>query len=321
MKKLPLVIILITAASLGAIAVAHAGDVSVELQIPLPGIDRSLPVCTSSGSEFECTGIAQYIAYLYRWLVGIAAVLAALALSYGGVRWLLSGGESGKIQEAQKVIGSALMGLLIALLSYVALWTINPAFVQFGPLKIALLKKIELDIKAHIESHTALGGELGKAAGVPVSGFTNVKFNNAGRCNAEKDVTTSGVLTQLLVDLLLDIDKAGFGVTVTCMVTGHRAVNTFHNPDGRAADIGGDRATLVRLADYLGTNTARLKVNELFYAYNTDQTYNDCKEQSSSWLQNTEYKRSDGSITNLYEAHKDHLHVAIGCGSSSLPKK
>lgn len=304
-------------ASLGALSVTYAGDISVQLQIPLPGIDRSLPVCVSRGSEYECTGIAQYIAYLYRWLVGIAAVLAVLALTYGGARWLLSGGESGKIQEAQKVIGNALMGLLIALLSYALLWTINPAFVQFGPLRIEALKEIELDIKAHSESHSALAGRFAGAVGIPVSGFTHVKFDSDGK----KDVEASGVIAQLLADLLLDIDKAGYAVTVSAMVSGHNPGNTFHNPAGRAADIVGDQATLARLADYLGTHGSRLNINELFYAYNTGKTFNDCKEQGSGWLQNTKYKRKNGTVTNLYEAHKDHLHVAVGCGSGSFPKK
>lgn len=304
-----------TVGILGTIITAYIGTsvfaagASFPLQIPISG-EGSIEVCVGK----KCAGIAKYITLIYRVLIGFAAVLAVLAMTWGGVQWLISRGESGKIQEARKIIGNALVGLLIALLSYAGLWAINPSFVQFGPLTIAAINKIDLDIEADVSSHAALAGRFALGAGVSVSGFTNVKFDP----DTKKDVETSGVITQLLADLLSDIDKAGYAVTFSAIVSGHGPGNTFHNPAGRAADITGDRATLTRLADYLGT---RPNVNELFYAYNTDRTFNDCNKQGSDWLKNTTYKRKDGTITNLYEAHKDHLHVAVGCGSGAFPKK
>lgn len=117
-------------------------------QIPIGGL-RSIGLCeTGSDGKLSCSGIATYIQAIYRFLVGFAAVLAVLALVFGGVRWLTSGGESGKIQEAQKIIGNSLIGLLIALGSYAILSTLGKQFVEYEPISIRVIKPIVLNITA-----------------------------------------------------------------------------------------------------------------------------------------------------------------------------
>lgn len=116
-------------------------------QIPIGGL-RSIGLCeTDSDGKLSCSGIATYIQVIYRFLVGFAAVLAVLALVWGGIRWLTSGGESGKIQEAQKIIGNSLIGLLIALGSYALLSTLGKQFVEYQPISIRMIKEIPFSIQ------------------------------------------------------------------------------------------------------------------------------------------------------------------------------
>ncbi|MBI4253406.1 hypothetical protein HY623_04525 [Candidatus Uhrbacteria bacterium] len=115
---------------------ASAGDVSVQLEIPIPDIGQSLPVCTTRETNRACAGIEEYLSAIYRWLIGITAVLAVVALTWGGVRWLTSSGDKGVIQDAKKVIINAVIGILVALSSYSLLWAINPNLAQFEPLRI-----------------------------------------------------------------------------------------------------------------------------------------------------------------------------------------
>lgn len=142
-----------------------ATNISVPLQIPISGTG-SIEVCAGE----KCSGIAQYVSLIYRFLVGFAAVLAVLALVWGGVRWLISGGESGKIQEAQKVIGSAVIGLVIALLSYAGLYLINPALTQFNPITVKPIKRIDLTILARAELAFGAFPISGDFFMVPLSG-------------------------------------------------------------------------------------------------------------------------------------------------------
>ncbi len=64
-------------------------------------------------------------------LVGVVLILAAIAafffLIYGGLSWIISGGDKSKVEAAQKRIQAALIGLIIvfavwALFSYVGKW-------------------------------------------------------------------------------------------------------------------------------------------------------------------------------------------------------
>ena len=313
MQKLCSTLIVITFffAALALADSTSAGQVDVSLQIPLPGpagTVSSIPVCKPFGKILSCTGIAEYIAIIYRWLVGFAAVLAVVAMTWGGVQWLTSAGESGKIQEARKVIGNAIIGLVLALGSYLLLAAINPRLVQYDAISVQRLDPLDLKIEELIDTHNAVRGRFNTSPGIAVSGFTKVTFD----ADSKKDVETSGVLTQILVDLLKDIEAQGFNVKVSTLSSGHKP-GSFHNPRGRAADIVGTQGELSRLASYLKTSQARLQVNELYYAFNPDAAVEECVPQNSSYLNAPKRAR-------LKKDHEDHVHVAVGCGSGSFPK-
>lgn len=143
MKKLIFIIVFLSifGAYTLVLSPALATNISVPLQIPISGKDQ-IRVCVFE----QCGGIGEYLKLAYNFLVGFAAVLAVLALTWGGVRWMLSGGESGKIQEARKVISNALIGLLLALGSYLILATLGKQFVEFQPITVRQVKNIVLNL-------------------------------------------------------------------------------------------------------------------------------------------------------------------------------
>ncbi|MBI4250631.1 hypothetical protein HY622_03505, partial [Candidatus Uhrbacteria bacterium] len=83
---------------------------------------------------------------IYQWMVGVVAILAVVALMVGGVIWMLAGGSKGRVDSAKKTITNALVGLLLALGSYLFLWTISPQLVQFRPIILPMVKEITLAI-------------------------------------------------------------------------------------------------------------------------------------------------------------------------------
>jgi len=96
--------------------------------------------------------IPTYITGVYQWMVGIVAILAVVALMVGGVTWMLAGGSKGRVDSAKKTITNALVGLLLALGSYLFLWTISPNLVQFRPLQVTQVGEIKLFIKRSCDS-------------------------------------------------------------------------------------------------------------------------------------------------------------------------
>src|SRR3990167_4694205 len=75
-------------------------------------------------------GVISYIAGVYRFLVGIAAIASVFMIMIAGYRWLFAGGNSGAIDDAKTRIKGAVAGLVIALLSYNILNLINPELVN-----------------------------------------------------------------------------------------------------------------------------------------------------------------------------------------------
>lgn len=96
--------------------------------------------------------LAEYIAAAYRYGVVIASIVAILVIILSGIQWMSPGnifttGEGDKkqtINRAKKRIIGALSGLLIALASYIILYTINPNLVQFKDLRVLFIPRLQL---------------------------------------------------------------------------------------------------------------------------------------------------------------------------------
>ncbi len=75
--------------------------------------------------------IGEYIREIYKYAIGIVGILAAVVLMFGGIKWLVAGGNAERIGDAKSWIGAALTGLVITLASYTILYTVNPDLVNF----------------------------------------------------------------------------------------------------------------------------------------------------------------------------------------------
>lgn len=114
-----------------------------KLNVKLPGLNFDKAVCTSS----ECSNnwLAEYIEALYQYGIGIIGILAVITMMIGGIVWVTAAGNDQRIGDAKKWIGGSLMGVLIALTSYIILNMVNPALTELSPIKIAYIEKIDLD--------------------------------------------------------------------------------------------------------------------------------------------------------------------------------
>ncbi len=107
---------------------AHATPITYTLQSPPEGI-------TTVGGD---NPFGDYLAGAIPFILRLAAVLAVVKIVIGGFEYAVSEAITSK-QEAREDITQAVLGLLLALLSYLVLNTINPDLVQ---LKIPNLKPI-----------------------------------------------------------------------------------------------------------------------------------------------------------------------------------
>lgn len=182
-----------------AAGAAYAADIGVQLQIPIAG-KTSFTVChpgptTSAGTQLLCTGIGEYITVVYKWAIGFAAVLAVIALTWGGVLWMTAGGGK-RTDEAKKVMTNAIAGLLLALCSYLLLAAINPDLVNFRPVSVTSIQPLKLifdeaDI-IHNDSETGSSfPEIGQA-NVPYFSQGDTRWNSMTNPKTGKTIGNSG---------------------------------------------------------------------------------------------------------------------------------
>jgi hypothetical protein len=123
-----------------------------KLQIDIPGLKFTDPQKASDyvKEQGETTYISipylgEYIAAIYKYGVVVTTILAIVIIINAGLKWVLSAGSSDKISEAQKQIAGAIIGIVIALSSYVLLYTINPNLVNFKNLTIKFVKEVPIE--------------------------------------------------------------------------------------------------------------------------------------------------------------------------------
>ena len=103
-----------------------------DLEIPLPveqlegkNICEILDEFNGDGNDVT-SPIRAYAAFLANLIIAAIVGLGLIMIVIGGYLYMTAGGAADRIQTAKKVIGAALLGIIIALLSFVILNTINP---------------------------------------------------------------------------------------------------------------------------------------------------------------------------------------------------
>ena len=81
-------------------------------------------------------GLAFYIAQLWKTVVIVGGLAVMLFLIWGGIQWLMAGGDKGKIDEAHHKITNSLIGLGVLVASYAVIYFVGAV------LKIDLLKPV-----------------------------------------------------------------------------------------------------------------------------------------------------------------------------------
>ncbi|MCK5510508.1 hypothetical protein KAI65_03120 [Candidatus Parcubacteria bacterium] len=112
-----------------------------KFQVPIGDLDEI---------TFEKKGttkpIADYIQAIYKYAIGVVAILATVVMMIGGVVWITAGGNQNRVGEAKQYISGSLTGLVLVFCSYMILNTINPDLVKFKPVGIETVdKKIKSD--------------------------------------------------------------------------------------------------------------------------------------------------------------------------------
>jgi len=94
----------------------------------------AINICPQAGTGFEklCTlnldSFPSLVTTLINLVLIIAVIIALFFLIYGGIKWVLSGGDKTAVEAARNHIVAAIVGLTIALLAFFILNIIGGLF-------------------------------------------------------------------------------------------------------------------------------------------------------------------------------------------------
>lgn len=77
----------------------------------------SIVLLADPPTSWAVADIPTVIKNLRNWIVGILAGLATLFLTFGGVRYLMAGGDPGEVESAKRALRAAAIGYGLAILA------------------------------------------------------------------------------------------------------------------------------------------------------------------------------------------------------------
>lgn len=194
-KKLLFIFISLIALPIAALAAINTSLPKISnpfdsLQVKIPGMSRfadSQIIKDGAETTLKVNWIAEYIMGVYNYAVSIIGVFAVLGIAIGGVIWLLAGGNPSRVSVGKDWIMSSLLGLTLALGSFIILNTISSDLVSFSGQNLLIIKDVDLDER----TMTAGGGQLtGAYKGQPtfsrnINNFDDILRQMSARYNIE----------------------------------------------------------------------------------------------------------------------------------------
>lgn len=114
-----------------------------EIKVSIPEMERFQNIECKEGT-CNIPWLGQYIAGLQNYAIGIVGVIAVIALMIGGIVWLTAAGNNHRIEEAKKIIGGSVVGVMLVLSAYSILYLVNPSLTILKGLEVSPISKVDL---------------------------------------------------------------------------------------------------------------------------------------------------------------------------------
>lgn len=160
-----------------------------KIKIPyMENISSMAPICTPPDANGKQTcsmpWLSEYIAGIYKYSIGIVAILATIVLMISGVTWMTAAGNQTRVGEAKQWITGAITGLVLVFSSYTILYFVNPDLVALKPISLKRIAKVEPP-KPSSDRYTDCGWEV-------LPSCPNGKSLSDGYCDASTKPKADG---------------------------------------------------------------------------------------------------------------------------------
>lgn len=145
MKRRIFVLLLVATVGLFAVHTARAATSSEPTFTPNVSIPGLFPEKGQTSEPIDANIAGRYIRALYVYFVGIVGVLAVVMIMYAGFLWITAAGNSSKITQAKEHMNGAVIGVILALTSFLLLQLINPQLVS---LRIPFIQPVDTIVQS-----------------------------------------------------------------------------------------------------------------------------------------------------------------------------
>lgn len=136
----------LTQAFIGLAIVMSATIILNSIRIALLGSKGSF---AKNCAVKECVDASKMINNLIQWVIGIVGFVSAIFVVYGGVSYITSSGDPGKVKKAKDAILYALIGLAVVALSEVIIAFITNAINDSNKTSLFLDDKVAIEKEFH----------------------------------------------------------------------------------------------------------------------------------------------------------------------------
>ncbi|MDA1038462.1 MAG: pilin [bacterium] len=105
-------------------------------------VQPPVPLSVHIGETEIVLGIGGYIAAVYKWLMGAAAVFAVLMFTVGALMYMLSAGKSDLLGKGKEHMKNALIGFVLLLATFLILQTVNPQTLSLQPPSVPKVRSL-----------------------------------------------------------------------------------------------------------------------------------------------------------------------------------
>lgn len=298
------------------------------LQVNIPGMQRfSDAQVVRDGAEttLQVNWIAEYIMGIYNYAISVIGIFAVLGIAIGGVIWLVSAGNPSRVAVGKDWIMSSLLGLSLALGSFIILNTVSSDLVNFSKQNLLIIKDLDFNPRAV----TAGGGQLtGGFTGKPtfsnnINGFDDILRQMSNKYGVECSLAKAVMITESNGQPAA-VSYVGAQGLMQLMPATFQAMNVGSDPFNPATNIEAGVKYLSLLKTTACNNRANNEVcrasdiNYIVAAYNGGPKANKpsvtCKGQTT-WqcTQNKGYQQTRDYVNKVRANHDYLIQKGWGC--------
>ncbi len=192
---------------------------------PDPSKRIEVTLSTSIAGLTVTGDLGEYISYAYKWMLGAGTTIAIVFLMVAGLRWTLGGANAEQIGKAKKTVTNAVIGLVLLMLTYIILLTVNPQLLKLQVPSFPMIRAVAL-VSEDDTCEYLLGKYRGKPYLVTYGAPSNSPFaigqpqpQGGHPYTLKEDTTSQGGLCGSIVEISKDWEGNEVLAGETCQFT------------------------------------------------------------------------------------------------------